>query len=161
MTIAAIRPDSVVMPSTPRVTPTVSTGRFKQTLQSTVVAGAESAMTHLPGGPMMAVALRNGASSLGVMPGSIGADVSVRSAAIGSGTALPEGSGTTATGALEAGAAQGVQGTEGALAQAANDNMAMLRLQFEVQREQQHFTCNSNVMKARHESIKNAISNIR
>jgi hypothetical protein len=168
MTIAAIRPDSVVMPSTPRVTPTVSTGRFKQALQRTVVSGAESAMTHLPGGPMMAVALRNGASSLGVSPSTTGlgagggAGMTVRSGALGTG--LPaeaaEGAGTLA-GSAVAGSPTGAQGVEGALAQSADSAMDMLRLQISVQEQNQSFTCMSNVLKAEHETIKNAISNIR
>jgi hypothetical protein len=162
MTIAAIRPDSVVVPSAPRVTPTVSTGRFKQALERTVVSGAESAMTNLPGGPMMAVALRNGASSLGVSSGALGLGMGVRSAAIGTGTGTtaPEGAGA-APGAAVAETPGVSQGVEGALAQSANDANAMLMLQMKVQAQNQNFTCLSNVLKAEHETIKNAISNIR
>jgi len=41
------------------------------------------------------------------------------------------------------------------------DNAAMIKLQMAMQRENQVFTTVSNVLKTRHDTIKNAISNIR
>jgi hypothetical protein len=58
------RPDVVATTSAPRPTPTPPKVPFAQVLASagrSIVAGAESAMGMIPGGPMVAVATRGGA----------------------------------------------------------------------------------------------------
>jgi hypothetical protein len=50
---------------------------------------------------------------------------------------------------------------EDAMRTQADDNMRFLQLQAQIQAENQRFTTLSNVMKARHETAKTAIGNIR
>ena len=52
------RPDVTVATTQPRVTPTPARGAFKRVLAESLVRGAETAMKVLPGGPLMAVAIR-------------------------------------------------------------------------------------------------------
>ena len=52
------RPDVTVATTAPRVTPTPERGVFKKVLTQSLVRGAETAMKVLPGGPLMAVAVR-------------------------------------------------------------------------------------------------------
>lgn len=114
-----------------------------------VVDGAEAAMRRLPGGPMLAAAIRP-----------------VGPAAVPAG-ARPEGPTGTATpeGGAAAGAAGGASGEaagiEDALARHADQNLYYLELQERISAESRAFSTISNVLKARHDTVKNAISNIR
>jgi hypothetical protein len=47
------------------------------------------------------------------------------------------------------------------LAQNADQNLYYLQLQERISQESRNFTALSNVLKARHETVKNAITNIR
>ena len=133
-------------PSAQRVTPAPAKP-FKNVLRAgaqAVVNGAEDAVQTLPGGPVLAAALRTTgpAGSQQVHP-----DLS------------PEGGGGTANPAAPAnsGSAQ----LESALSQQADQNLYFLELQSRISAESRAYTATSNVLKARHETVKNAINNIR
>jgi hypothetical protein len=66
----------------------------------------------------------------------------------------------TAAGDPTAAGAAGAVGTD-VHASMMQDNMAFLELQQQMQSENQRFTTLSNVLKARHETAKNSINNIR
>jgi hypothetical protein len=59
------------------------------------------------------------------------------------------------------GAASGGAGIEGTLSQGADQNLYFLELQERISQESRSYTALSNVLKARHETVKNAIGNIR
>jgi hypothetical protein len=138
-------------PTASRVTPPPARP-FKQVMDAgahAVVSGAESAVRRLPGGPVLAAAFRPG-------PGGAGAS-SATSAEGPTGTsssALEGGSG-----APGAGGADG--GVEGALQNSSDMNLYYLELQERISAESRQYTALSNVLKARHDTVKNAIGNIR
>jgi hypothetical protein len=112
-----------------------------------VVDGAESAVRRLPGGPVLAAAFRSG-------PGGAGPHAATSA----------EGPAGTSSSALEGGV--GGPGGEGGgvedtLQQSANMNLYFLELQERVSAESRQYTALSNVLKARHDTVKNAIGNIR
>ena len=123
-----------------------------------VVQGAEQAATRLPGGPLLAAALR--------APNSVPAFSAASPA--GASSALPAAHGALpgATSALPAGGAAGLAGNsspsvESVLSQGADQNLYFLELQERISQENRTYSALSNVLKARHETVKNAISNIR
>jgi hypothetical protein len=122
--------------TTARVTSPGVSGRFRQALSesaSVVLGGLEAAAGALPGASIVTAAVR-GAGSAGVSASSSGA------------------SGSTSA---EAGSVENV------LAQSADQNLYFLRIQEELQSENRRYSALSNVLKARHETVKNAIGNIR
>jgi hypothetical protein len=130
-----------------RVTPTPDRP-FKNVMAAgarAVVRGAEAAVAGLPGGPVLAAAFRPSGSLSAGPAAATAADTS------------PEGSGGTAGPA--GGSAAG--DLEGVLDRGADLNMQYLALQERMNEENREFTTYSNVLKARHETIKNAIGNIR
>jgi hypothetical protein len=115
---------------------------------SAILNGAEQAVTRLPGGPILAAALR---------PSAAGAGPAAFAAPAGPGAAAtPEGS-TGAAGV--AGGADG--GVEAALSQSANQNLYFIEIQERISAESRSYSAISNVLKARHDTVKNAIGNIR
>jgi len=129
-----------------RVTPP-PTRPFRQILDAgagAVLTGAESATRQLPGGPILAAAFRSG-----VAPGGGVAPV----AASTGGMSLPEGSSGTAAG--ESGLLDGAPLDE------ADQALYYLQLQQQISAESRAYTALSNVLKARHDTVKNAIGNIR
>ena len=117
----------------PRVTPPPARP-FRSVLDagaSAVVSSAESATRHLPGGPILAAALRS-------TPTEPPALVS------------PEGSTGTASSSVDS------LGT-----QVDDSPLYFLELQQQISAESNAYAALSNVLKARHETIKNAIGNIR
>jgi len=115
-----------------------------------VVAGAEAAVRGLPGGPLLAAAMR----PAGSVPSA--ADVGDLRAEGSTGTAVSSGGG------LEiAPGSPGDAGVEATLAATADQNMYFLQLQERISAESRAYSALSNVMKARHDTIKNAIGNIR
>jgi len=81
--------------------------------------------------------------------------------ASGVGSLTPEGSAGTAgigSGTPSAGADGGV---EAALNQSANQNIYFIELQERISAESRNYSAISNVLKARHDTVKNAIGNIR
>lgn len=135
-------------PTASRVTPPPARP-FKQVMDAgarAVVNGAESAVRRLPGGPVLAAAFRPG-------PGGAGAS-SATSAEGPTGTsssALEGGSGTPGAGGS----------VEDTLQSSADMNLYYLELQERISAESRQYTALSNVLKARHDTVKNAIGNIR
>jgi len=137
-------------PVAPRTTATPARP-FQQLVRasaSAIVASAEEAATRLPGGPILAAAIRP-APGAGSVPSGVTPEGATNAGASSGGSAAPSGSGT----------APG--GIEGVLADNADQNLYYLQLQERISQENRTFTAVSNVLKARHETVKNAISNIR
>lgn len=122
---------------------------FQQVMKAgaeAIVSGAESAAARLPGGSILVAAMR----------GAPGVEGSASSPAGPS--ASPEISGGVP--GAQPGAA-GAPGIERVLDQNADQNLYFLGLQERISQENRAFTAVSNVLKARHETVKNAIGNIR
>lgn len=119
---------------------------------SAILNGAEQAVTRLPGGPILAAALRPGPSDVGPAQTS------------GVAALAPEGAAGTsgAAGALGT-PAVGAEGSslESALSQSANQNLYFIEIQERISAESRNYSAISNVLKARHDTVKNAIGNIR
>jgi hypothetical protein len=140
----------------PRVTPEPARP-FQQMMSASSVAilsGAEAAVTHLPGGGILAAAMRPG----------------VTSGALSSASSLTSAVGPTGT--ATSGVAAGVTGVTGStsggdpsmqqmLSQDADQNMYYLQLQEQMSAESRSYSAISNVLKVRHDTMKNAIGNIR
>lgn len=137
-------------PTAARVTP-APTRPFRQIVhasESAIVGGAEAAVQRLPGGPIVAAAFRPGASTeLAGASGNLTAEGPT-------GTAAPVGGGIGA-------AAGGDPSMDNVLSQSADQNLYYLQLQERISAEDRQYSALSNVLKARHDTIKNAISNIR
>jgi hypothetical protein len=149
-------PSTAVLPTAtaPRVTPSPARP-FQQMLNASsfaIVNGAEAAVSRLPGGPILAAAMRpaGGASSF--------ASASSLSATgpTGTGTA-PGGVGSSGT----AGTGTGDPSMQQMMSQDADQNMYYLQLQEQMSQESRSYSAVSNVLKARHDTMKNAIGNIR
>jgi NAD(P)-dependent dehydrogenase (short-subunit alcohol dehydrogenase family) len=116
---------------------------------SLLMSGAEVA-THVVAGPVMAAAVhdaRIGAvSSISGAPGGFGSP--------GVGTALE----AAGTGTAGGGTPTSVQSL---MQDGQSSNMQMLALQQQIQEESQRFTTVSNVMRAKYDTAKAAVSNIR
>jgi hypothetical protein len=124
----------------PRVTPPPARP-FREVLgagTSAVVTGAEQAVRSLPGGPILAAAFRPAA---GTPTSTVAGQV-------------PEGTSGTAQGSTGG-------GIEQTLADNSDRTLYYLELQERIAAETQAYTALSNVLKARHDTIKNAIGNIR
>ena len=142
----------------PRVTPAPARP-FQQMMNAgsaAIVSGAEAAVVHLPGGSILAAAMRPGVSG-----GSFSTPLS---------TSLnrPEGSAGTAssglsttTGGVSGGTGVGDPSVEQVMSQDADQNLYYLKLQEQMSAESRGYSAISNVLKARHDTMKNAIGNIR
>lgn len=136
----------ITLDTVPRVTPAPARP-FKQVLNASaraVIEGANAAVRRLPGGPILAAAVRPG----------------------GSGSPLPLGSGSGASAEGPSGTAPGSSvsdagGIEGVLSQNGDMNLYYLELQERISAESRSYSALSNVLKARHDTVKNAIGNIR
>lgn len=147
----------------PRVTPAPA-HPFQQVMSAgsaAIVSGAEAAVTHLLGGGILAAAMRtgvsNGANSLSL----------IGSASLGNRAEGPKGTAGASSGlATTTGSALGTSGTgdpgiEQVMSQDADQNMYYLKLQEQMSAESRSYSAISNVLKARHDTMKNAIGNIR
>jgi len=165
--IPPVRSDVVAVPSAPRPTPSsvrVSFGEVLARGANALVAGAEAAMNVLPGGPLVAAAIRNGvgggSSSPMMAPGKAG-----QSAVLDAEGPSPVGGGSSAGGGLGGlgglgnGGAGG--GIEQSLQQSQEMNLYFLQIQQQVDQQNRTFTTLSNVLKAENDTVKNAIGNIR
>lgn len=124
-------------PLSPRLTPTPAGRRFREALGdggALLLGGVESAARTLPGGELVAGAIAGTADLVGAASG----DPSV---------------GSSGAGASSLSAAGGLSSSD--------DAMALILLQQQMQDENRRFTTLSNVLKARHETAKTAIGNIR
>jgi len=168
------RSDVVTVPSVTRPTPTpvrVSFGDVLSQGASALAQGAEAAMDVLPGGSLVAAAIRGGGASIGnastpMMSGSLttgglgvgqGNNTALSTTAEGPTTSTSVGGGlgsststTPSTGSLDS-----------SLQQSQEMNLYFLQIQQEVNAQTQTFQTLSNVMKSESDTIKNAIGNLR
>lgn len=115
-----------------------------------VIQGAEQAVSRLPGGPLLAAAVRSTPPSAPTLAGQ---------SAEGTTSAL--GGSLNSADPLAGVAGQQSGSVEGVLAQGMDQNMYFLELQERISQESRSYSALSNVLKARHETMKNAIGNIR
>jgi hypothetical protein len=113
---------------------------------SMLMRGAEVA-THVVGGPILAAAVRDAR---------VGTAAAIGGAAVGG---QAGGGGSTAPGSGSAGGA--VNTVEAMMSDGQASNMQLLALQQHIQQENQVFTTVSNVMRAKHDTAKAAVSNVR
>lgn len=127
-------------PMTTRVTATPPERQFRAALgdgATLLLGGVEAAARSLPGGEIVAAAISGTGGAGGRGGGGRGGSVA---------------SGAVSVEADAAGAGVDLGG---------NDAMELIALQQEIQEENRRYSTLSNVMKARHETAKNAIGNIR
>jgi hypothetical protein len=131
-----------------------------------LLRGAQAAVTSLPGAPIVAAAVRPG-GSVATGPSLLGGG-SLGGGSLGTlsvpGVSAPAIQGTAespAAGAATAGATSETGAVEGALAQSQQFNLYYLQLQEQLAAENRSYSAMSNVLKARHDTVKNAIGNIR
>jgi hypothetical protein len=112
---------------------------------SAVVSSAEAAVRSLPGGPILAAAFRPTTSGVPAGFTAEGAPAAT----------TPEGLpvGPTAT--------PGSPDVEGMLGENSDKNLYYIVLQERISAENRQYTAYSNVLRARHETMKNAIGNFR
>jgi len=159
------RQDVVSTETATRVTPP-SGVPFKDMVNrgaGAILRGAEAAINSLPGAPIVAAAVRPGG---GTVPSPIGSTGGAAGAAGAAGFTASRMTGVASSAAEGPGAA--VSGTgaenssvEGALAQSQEFNLYYLQLQEQMSAESRSYSAISNVLKARHDTMKNAIGNIR
>lgn len=179
---AATRTDLATVPTSARVTPSDGVafrdvvGRGAQVL----AAEAQGAITRLPGGPLLAAAVRPAASSVGgaALPASVSSGLVGGGSVGGAGSVAPGapsgvGSGGGAASSLAATPAEGpgaagstlpgaaATSVESQLAASQDMNLYYLQLQEAMSAENRSYSACSNVLKARHDTVKNAIGNIR
>jgi hypothetical protein len=120
-----------------------------------IVSSAEQVATRLPGGPALVAAVRSNPGAIGAAPARSpeGATTALGGTALGAGSPGALGSGGAAAG--------GAPSMDGVLAQGSDQNMYFLELQERISQESRAYTAISNVLKTRHETVKNAIGNIR
>jgi hypothetical protein len=146
--------DVLATATAPRVTPAPARP-FQQVMNASsaaIVNGAEAAVSHLPGGSILAAAM--------LPAGSTGALVSAPAFSA---------TGPTGTATVGTSGALGVAGSTGTgdpsmqqmMSQDADQNMYYLQLQEQMSQESRSYSAVSNVLKARHDTMKNAIGNIR
>jgi len=143
----------------PRVTPEPARP-FQQVMNAgsaAIVSGAEAAVTHLPGGSILAAAMRPGGSSVG--PAAYTSPSTLNSAS--SRAEGPTGTATSALGGVSTGAGAGDPSIQQVMSQDADQNLYYLKLQEQISAESRGYSAVSNVLKARHDTMKNAIGNIR
>jgi hypothetical protein len=181
--ISTSLPDVTSVSSAPRPTAAAPSVPFSDVLAGTVVSSAESAMTVLPGGPIMATAVRSAASHIstgggggaGVAGyGGVGAAISSVPAATGTTTGTTSGVGTTPEGTTSSGSSLGTAvlnaatgastdpttGIDSSLAQSQQQNLYYLQVQEQVNQQDRSFSTLSNVLKSEHDTMKTAIGNI-
>jgi hypothetical protein len=166
------RSDVVAVTSEPRPTATPVRTSFSEVLArgaGSVVGGAESVATSLPGTSMMALAVRGGAAGAVATPmtplgavGGIGGVGMLGSAGLAEGPGAVTGTSFGAQFMASAGAAAsgGDGGAAASLQQSEQSNLYFLQLQQQVSQQSQTFETLSNVMKSESDTVKNAISNM-
>jgi hypothetical protein len=135
-----------------------------------VLMGGAAVATHVMGAPRLAAAI-SGAESRATTaisgPAALPSRDFVPGGGAGAATPLPGGAGgVPAAGAAAIAAPGGADGSDLAQMQAMQResqmfNMQLLALQDQVQQDSQRFTTLSNVMRAKHDTAKAAVSNIR
>jgi hypothetical protein len=164
-----VRLDVIATDSASRVTPP-SGVPFNEILAGgagALLRGAQAAVTALPGAPIVAAALRPGAGPAVSSSPSTAIGMGLGLGAGGPVASVPGVSTPALTGTAESPVATGSGATneqasiEGALAQSQQFNLYYLELQEQLSAENRSYSAMSNVLKARHDTIKNAIGNIR
>jgi hypothetical protein len=110
-----------------------------------VMGGAEAAVLRLPGGPILAAAFRPTSAAVTPTGGTV--------------PATPEGY-PTSNGAPAA-SGNGDGSLEGMLDQNSDKNLYYIALQERISAENRLYSAYSNVLRVRHETMKNAIGNFR
>ncbi|MFK7998358.1 MAG: hypothetical protein AB8H86_02135 [Polyangiales bacterium] len=134
---ASFRPDINLVTTAPRVTPPSTGQRFRDALGEGamgVLDGVEQAAGLVPGGGAVAAAIRAGQRSQGA----------------GGNASISGGGGSSST-----------SGPEDVLAGSQAQAMDLLEMQQQISMEQRQFQTVSNVMKARHDTAKAVIQNVR
>jgi hypothetical protein len=111
-----------------------------------LMRGAEVA-THVVGGPILAAAVHDAR---------VGTTAAIAGA--GAGATAPVGGGSAAA---PGAAVSGIGTVEAMLQDGQASNVQLLALQQHIQQENQRFTTLSNVMRAKHDTAKAAVSNVR
>jgi hypothetical protein len=171
--VAVGGPPTNVYPTTtaPRVTPEPARP-FQQVMNASSVAivnGAEAAVTHLPGGSILAAAMRPGAAGYGAGVGGsglgpgLGAGSPYGLSAASNRAEGPTGTATSALGSSVSSSSGGAgdPSIQQVMSQDADQNLYYLKLQEQISAESRGYSAVSNVLKARHDTMKNAIGNIR
>lgn len=152
---ATIPTDVMATETATRVTPSQGPtfGEVMQDSAQSLIRGASAAVRVLPMSPVVAASVRppgairvSGAAGAG---SAAGAGLELSAEAGGSGE-VGLGAGGTSTPSVEA-----------ALERSQEMNLYFLQLQEQLAAENRAYTAYSNVLKARHETVKNAIGNIR
>ena len=121
---------------------------------SLLMSGAEVA-THVMAGPVMAAAVHDArVGAVGVISGAAAAP-----GALAAGAA-PTGAAGVAAAAAGPGSSD-ISNVQAMMQDGQSSNMQMLALQQQIQEESQRFTTVSNVMRAKYDTAKAAVSNIR
>ena len=167
-------PNSVIVDATrPRQTEQPTTP-FRDLLTGgvSVLMGGAAVATHVMGAPRLAAAITGAESrataALGSpLPGALGNRVmTAATTPFGGGSPATSTSSTSASSAAPGLAGAGSDSSDLATMQAMQResqvfNMQLLGLQDQVQQDSQRFTTLSNVMRAKHDTAKAAVSNIR
>lgn len=144
-------------PTAPRTT-AVPTRPFQSMMTAgagAVITGAEAAVTKLPGGAVLAAAIRPTNPTLS-FPGAASPGGSASPT-----PQTPEGYPASSASTPGAPTTTGDPSVEGLLSQDANQNLYYLALQERMSAENRYYTAYSNVLRVRHDSMKNAIGNLR
>lgn len=142
---SAVSPTVHSLPTAHRTT-AVPTRPFQAVMNAgagAVIAGAEGAVRRLPGGPILAAAFRPVASNPPAAPARLDAP-----------SLTPEGLPASGDAATD-------PGLEGALASHADQNLYFIALQERISAENRTYSAYSNILRVRHETMKNAIGNFR
>ena len=148
-----VRPDVVSVETTAR--PTAPKVPFSEVLAGgarALVGGAQSVVQSLPGSPLMALAVRPGATSL--LPSSMSTTAEGPGGAIAGAMA-----GTSSIAAGSTGGA-GQDGISQTLAQDQEMNLYYLQVQEQVNAQNRTYSALSNVIEVEHNTAKTAIGNI-
>jgi hypothetical protein len=167
------RRDVIATPTAPRVTPSSGVA-FRDMVArgaGAILRGAEAAISSLPGAPIVAAAVRpTGTPSPIGVGGGMGMSGGMGATGVGVGgatsygvprTAIGAGSAENPVGGVPGGPGAENPSVEGALAQSQEFNLYYLQLQEQLSAENRAFSAMSNVLKTRHDTVKNAIGNIR
>jgi len=151
---AAMGSDVLATETATRVTP--GTGpTFAEVMQGSaqsLVRGATAAVRVLPMSPVVAASVRTpvmSAEAGGVHASPVGVGWQVSAEAVGGGVGVSTGGGAAGP------------SVEDALQKSQEMNLYYLQLQEQMAAENRAYTAYSNVLKARHDTVKNAIGNIR
>lgn len=147
--VSASVPGAVLTTSAPRPTPVPAKVPFKEIMSRGLAVTSQVAMSVIPGAPLMAFALRGGAS----------ASMPLNNPAVAPATSAEGPVPTSGVGGANSSSPQG--GLESSIAQSQEMNLYYLQVQEQVNAQNRSFTTLSNVMKAEHETVKTAIGNIR